>query len=50
MDYSHGTLARLKQQDMLREAAQRNRARIDDPEHTTRQRDRKPSFRRLLHR
>ena len=51
MDNTIGTLASIKQQDMLREAASRNRYRNPEKElAASRQRERKTGFRRLLHR
>ena len=51
MSYSIGDLATLKQQEMLREAAERRRTRIPEKELAdSRQRDRKHGLRRLLHR
>ncbi len=46
MDYSLGTLAILKQQEMLREARQRNHT----PESRNGRREAKIAFRRLTHR
>lgn len=51
MDYSLGALAIIKQQEMLREARERTRARTTEKELAlSRQRDRKHGVRRLLHR
>jgi hypothetical protein len=51
MSYPNGELARIKQQDLLREAAQRRRARTPEKELADdRQRDRMHGLRRLLHR
>lgn len=51
MSYQIGDLAILKQQELLREAAQRRRERTPEKELADdRQRDRKHGVRRLLHR
>ena len=51
MSFPHGDLARIKQQEMLREAAERRRVRTPEKELADdRQRDRKHGIRRLLHR
>ncbi len=51
MSYGIGDLAILKQQDLLREAAQRRRSRNPEKELADdRQRDRGHGMRRLLHR
>ena len=51
MSYTLGDLAIVKQQELLREAASRTRARTTEKELAdSRQRDRKHGLRRLLHR
>lgn len=51
MTYPHGDLARIKHQEMLREAAERRRGHTPEKELADdRQRDRKHGLRRLLHR
>ncbi|MFN8623562.1 MAG: hypothetical protein U0869_22715 [Chloroflexota bacterium] len=50
MTYQLGDLAILKQQELLREAAQRRRLHPEKELADTRQRDRKHGVRRLLHR
>jgi len=51
MDTAIGALAIIKQHEMLREAASRNRNRYPEKElAASRQRERKTGFRRLLHR